>query len=219
MPLIAVALIVGLVLGRALPRRQPPRLRGAPIAASGVLMTGGSWAVSGGVGAALLVGGLIVLTLVATINHQVLGAPVLAAGLALNALVVAVNGAMPVQAASVHQAGLVDRGELATADLGSHRRVEQPGDHLTVLDDRIPIRPLSAVVSPGDIAIALGVALAVAALSRRQPSMSRASPLHDWGTAPRPVPSSGSQYSASPDATAPATVGPATSSAPPSHNR
>ena len=36
--------------------------------------------------------------------------------------------------------------------------------------------------------------------------MSSASPVHDWGTAPPPTPVSGSQYSASPDAVAPATV-------------
>jgi hypothetical protein len=49
-------------------------------------------------------------------------------------------------------------------------------------------------------------------------AITSASPLHDWGRAPSPVPSSGSQYSASPDVDAPATVEPAMS-APASHSR
>ncbi len=42
--------------------------------------------------------------------------------------------------------------------------------------------------------------------SSRSSASSRARPLHDWGEAPKPRPSSGSQYSAKPEASAPDTV-------------
>jgi uncharacterized protein DUF5317 len=87
------------------------------------------------------------------------GVALLALGFTANALVVLLNGAMPVSLAALHQAG-VDRSE---AELAVDPRHEPTGDGtlLPWLGDIIPVAIPGAgqVVSAGDIMVAAGAAL------------------------------------------------------------
>jgi hypothetical protein len=92
-------------------------------------------------------------------NWQVAGVPLVAAGLLLNGVVVAVNLAMPVSVTAAAQAGLTP-GSLHLRDDPFHERAG-PRTRLADLGDTIPValpwRP--QVVSPGDVLVAAGVAL------------------------------------------------------------
>lgn len=92
-------------------------------------------------------------------NWQVAGVPLIAAGLLLNGIVVAVNFAMPVSVSAATRAGL-SPAELRLADDPFHERAG-PNTRLPDLGDTIPValpwRP--QVVSPGDVLVAAGVGL------------------------------------------------------------
>lgn len=98
-------------------------------------------------------------------NRSVHGAGLIALGLLLNAAVVAGNGGMPVSASAAAQAG-VD----AAAAAAQPGRVAGSDVRLAPLADVIPV-PLPyfpAVVSPGDLLVAAGLAQLVAAAMLRE---------------------------------------------------
>jgi hypothetical protein len=118
---------------------------------------------------ACVLGGLGCLLAFCVVNLHLTGMGVVAVGLGLNALVMTVNGAMPVRPAALVTAGVVDdAAEARTLDLGARRRLERPGDHLTVLGDTLPVRVLRQAVSFGDLVIAAGTADVVAHLMHRR---------------------------------------------------
>jgi hypothetical protein len=81
-------------------------------------------------------------------------------GLALNVLVIAVNGGMPVSAAALDVAGASAEG-LGAGETAKHHLMG-PGDKLTPLGDVIGIPPpVGAVVSVGDLFLYAGVAALV----------------------------------------------------------
>jgi hypothetical protein len=92
-------------------------------------------------------------------NWQVAGMPLIAAGLLLNGVVVALNFAMPVSVSAAARAGLAPT-ELRLGDDPFHERAG-PQTRLTDLGDTIPVAlpGWPQVVSPGDVLIAAGVAL------------------------------------------------------------
>lgn len=94
-------------------------------------------------------------------NRGVHGMPLVALGLAANALVVAVNGAMPVSLRAARIAGL-DVGTIA-AGLDPRHALIDPRTRLALLADRIPLPlpRLPEVLSAGDILIAAGLGLFV----------------------------------------------------------
>lgn len=160
------------------------------------------------------VGALALLVAFAISNLHLTGMGVMTVGLCANLLVMMMNGGMPVSARALRAAGIATDGDLAGA-----RHVEGSNDDLTVLGDIIPLNGL--VVSYGDLIIAVATADVIAHVARRQRrprSITTAKPVHDWGMAPSPVPSSASQYSASPDADAPRTLVSATA-APARHSK
>lgn len=244
MVLILAAALVGVAAGRLLPP-GPAHLARLRIRAWWLLLAGLALQVvaaevSGDGGLVVLLVSFGVLLAFAAANIHLTGMGVLAIGLCLNVLPIALNDGMPVRGAALVRAGLAAPGELGRINLNGHRHIERRSDRLIVLDDRLPLRLTSQVLSFGDLVITVGVADVVAHLARRrrrgaaavidlrdqpddepdpapEPSMTAASPAHDWGTAPSPVPSSGSQYSASPEVDAPRTVPEA--SAPASHSR
>lgn len=105
----------------------------------------------------------------AWVNKAIHGAVLVAAGLAANALVLLVNGAVPVSADAAVRAG-VDPVAVATA--GIHEPAG-PDTRLAVLGKSIPVAfpPRPEVVSPGDVAVAAGlaVALSMGLTGRREP--------------------------------------------------
>lgn len=84
-------------------------------------------------------------------------------GLSANAVAIGLNGRMPYDPAAARLAGLAEAGE-------TPRNVPaNGGTHLAWLGDILPVPPLGAVVSLGDILIGVGIAMLVASMIRRHP--------------------------------------------------
>ena len=80
-------------------------------------------------------------------------------GLLLNAVVLGLNGALPYDPAAAETAGLVPSG-LVVLKTDGLTRPFRDGDQLLIAARRIPIAPLRAVTSVGDLLIAFGFGLA-----------------------------------------------------------
>jgi len=139
-----------------------------PLLVVGVVLQVAASRSSGDVAAALAVAGLGILIVFALKNLHVTGMGVLAIGLAANFLVVAVNGGMPVRAKALAAAGLVSREDAKTAVLDGPRHLETADDQLMVLADIIPFSAMNAVVSFGDLIVAVALADVTANIARRQ---------------------------------------------------
>lgn len=93
------------------------------------------------------------------VNRRLPAAPLLLAGLALNMLVVSVNGGMPVGEAAIRTTGNVSGDLPASIDDGKHHLMT-PSDVLTPLADVIGLPPpISIVLSIGDVVLYSGIAV------------------------------------------------------------
>ncbi len=176
MTLVLLALVAGVVAGFARggglarlatlrPRRNRLLVTAIGLHALGVLggwlwdpllpmLVGLSWAV---------------LAFYAWVNRPIHGAALLAAGLAANAVVLLANGAMPVSGSAAARAGADPAVVLETGDhepIASDSRLPWLGKVVPVA---FPPRP--EVVSPGDVAVAAGIAvlLGMGLTGRREP--------------------------------------------------
>jgi Family of unknown function (DUF5317) len=167
-----LAVGVGLLLGGRLAGIAHLQLQHGEVLALALVVQVTAWAL-GSVSAVGYALGVTVAALAAGIfcvrNLTVQGVPLMTLGLALNFLVVAANGAMPVSLAAAQRAG-VDVMELLS---GASPRHEVATDR-TMLDwlgDVIPValpgRP--EVVSVGDVLLAAGLALLVVTAMRAAP--------------------------------------------------
>ena len=114
---------------------------------------------TGTLGIALLLSSFVLLGLAAGANVRLPGFPLILAGVALNFLVISVNGGMPVTAhallASGQQATLTDLVEHG----GSKHHLATEADDLVVLADAIPLgAPIRQAVSVGDLLAYSGAA-------------------------------------------------------------
>ena len=103
-------------------------------------------------------------------NRGVRGTGLVALGLLANALVVGLNGAMPVSADALGRAGLSTQDLLAGED--PRHELATDGTHLRLIGDVIPVLlPVHPeVVSVGDVLVAAGLAqLVVLGMRRRHP--------------------------------------------------
>ena len=232
MVLILGAIALGLGIGLALPPRTTrfarPNLRLPACLAAGAVLQLLAARLTGSLAVALGIAALVLLSSFAIANLHLTGMGVMTIGLMTNLLVMCANGGMPVSPHALVAAGVVTADDVATVELHGPRHLEDANDSLLVLGDIIPAH--GQVVSFGDLIIAVAAIDVVAHVARRQrrrqspasvidlTSISNDSPDHDWGIAPSPVPSSASQYSASPDDDAPRTVELATSASA-HHNR
>ncbi|MEO1063961.1 MAG: DUF5317 family protein [Actinomycetota bacterium] len=130
---------------------------------------------------------LLVLLVAALANLHVAGLGVVAVGLALNLVPLAVDGATtvgPDAAATVD----LDTDE----DLGVARRLELPEDRVGLLGDRIPLPGLDWLVSFGDLIILVGLVDVGLRLTRPRegaaaPAVAAAAPA-ELGPEPAPLP-------------------------------
>jgi hypothetical protein len=101
----------------------------------------------------------LTIALYAWVNRRVHGAALVAAGLAANGLVLLLNGAVPVSHSAATDAG-VD--PAAVVDTAGHE-VSGPDTLLPWLGKTVPVAfpPHPEVVSPGDVAVAAGLAVMV----------------------------------------------------------
>ena len=161
MLLIIFVLTGALLLGWAFGGRLG-RLGGLPLRDGGLVVAAFAVQLLGGVlgGAAYQVG-LAVSVLLAGVflarNRGVRGTGLVALGLLSNAVVVGLNGAMPVSQAAAARAGVSTQGVAAGRDprhelADGRTRLRVAGDILAV---PLPLRP--EVVSPGDVMVAAGL--------------------------------------------------------------
>ncbi len=86
----------------------------------------------------------------------------LALGWMANVAPIAANGGMPVAVDALAQVGGPPADDLAAGNIDKHVAAG-PGTRLAALGDVIPVAPLGAVVSIGDLFMAAGISLTVAA--------------------------------------------------------
>jgi Family of unknown function (DUF5317) len=217
---VALGLCVGLALRPRTTRFARPKIRRHALLAGGVAGQLLASSLTGNAAVTVASVSLALLLAFSITNLHLTGMGVMSVGLGLNSFVILVNGGMTVSPHALVAADVVQAQDIGAVELRGARHLERPTDSFVVLGDIIPMG--QQAVSFGDLIIAVATADVITHLvrrqRRRQVSISIANPDHDWGIAPRPVPSSASQYSASPDADAPRTLVSATS-APASHNR
>lgn len=110
------------------------------------------WLGSGG-GLAVVLGSNLTVAVWLFVNRSLPGLLLAAAGMALNVVVIAVNGAMPVLPSSAERAGVSQ----SIDDAGiKHERLDED-TVLPWLGDAIPVPPFKEVLSVGDVVLALGL--------------------------------------------------------------
>jgi hypothetical protein len=161
--LVVIALAIGVAVGRLLqPLRYrhlgAPRVRwpaalglGVAVAVLADRLDGDAAVTAGIAGQALLVAGVLA-------NLHLVGAGVLAVGLGLNLVSMAVDGGVPVRPGALVEAGVLEPDEVPDATVSGPRHIEGDGDALGWLGDALPVAPLGIVVSFGDLVVAVGVA-------------------------------------------------------------
>jgi hypothetical protein len=134
--------------GRRLARLGDLRIRWWPLLAAAVALRLAA-PLAGDLAALAYVIAFAGIAAVALADRHLPGMIAIAAGAALNCVVVAANGGMPVDQAAVAAAGATmpsDRLHLALGD----------ASRLAVLADRIPLAPFRNVYSAGDVFLAIG---------------------------------------------------------------
>lgn len=214
-------LVLAVVLGAGAGLLRPPLGRHAARPAVGRIgwlalgaaLNAASVLLAGDLATLCLAGSLTSLLWFAAGNRAITGVAVIGVGLLLNLTALGVHSGMPVRAEAMVRAGLVESVDDAAGALDEPRRLETSRDVLPILGDVLPLAPTKEVLSFGDVVIVLGVGDAVRDLARRRtrarsyPAATTATKeVQDWGTAPSAAPVSGSQCSANPLESAPATI-------------
>jgi hypothetical protein len=240
------AVALGLVIGLCLPARRTrfarPRVHKPALLVAGVVGQVVAVRLHDQPAASLMLLSLVLLTWFAIANLHLTGMGVVAIGLCSNIIPIVLNQGMPVRPKALVHANVVAADELTNVDLSGGRHLEGPNDRMVALADIIPVPAAQQVVSFGDLIIFVATIDVIVHLVRRQrraPAHARgrhappsgygeptfdlrdstiAKHVQDWGEAPRPLPSSGSQNSENADVSAPRTVVSATRG-PASHNK
>lgn len=177
---VAFAVVLGYLLGGRLTRLEGLRLRwwGLVVAGLGVQFLPLPEGTSGTdllVRTGVLALSYALLLLFALVNLRLPGMPLILVGLACNALVIVVNGGMPVGEEALRGSGQEDvLATLVEGGADKHHLLEE-GDDLTFLADVIPIPPpIGQAISIGDVFVYAGLTwLTVWAMRARTPSSIR----------------------------------------------
>jgi Family of unknown function (DUF5317) len=168
---VALSLIVGLVAGGSLRDFPGVHLRWWGLAIAGVVLQmafpGGALSIPS------LIASFVALLAFAILNVRAPGFVPILVGLSLNALVIVVNGGMPVTAHAISASGQSDTiAGLATNTDGQKHFLSNADTKLLPFGDVIAIpRPVAQAVSVGDLCVHLGVGwFIVAGMRKRQPS-------------------------------------------------
>ena len=173
---IAVAVVagvaIGLLRGGRLSNLGEATFRVWPLLVAGVVVQAAAAFAPGGAVAIILLSYAILLAFAAA-NLSHVGMGVVFVGIAMNLVVIGLNGGMPVRADAIVEAGIVRRNEVHALDFGSKRHLERPDDRLTFLGDIVPFPGAREVLSFGDLAMSVGVADVLVHLLRRRTSAPR----------------------------------------------
>jgi hypothetical protein len=168
---VAAGIGIGLLAGGRLSHLGSRNLRMWPLLMAGLAAQILSTPLSGDASFALLLASYGLLLAFAAANVVLVGMWLVAMGIGMNLVVIAVNGGMPVRESALRSAGAIGPGVPVVIDTASKHHLERPSDRLVVLADIIPVEPLGEVVSFGDVVMAVGVADVVVYLLR--PSAAR----------------------------------------------
>lgn len=152
-----LAAILGLIRGGSLDALAETKLRWLPLLFGALLLQAGfdlwnpAWLTDTGDIAVLLASHATVAVFFA-LNWKLAGMALAAAGFALNVIVIAANGAMPVSERAAALAGLEDIGEL-----GIKHELFAEDTAVPWLADVIPVPGTEKVVSFGDVLLAGGI--------------------------------------------------------------
>jgi len=118
----------------------------------------------------LLIASYLVLLVFVAANFRLAGFPLVAAGFALNVLVISINGGMPVSDRALRSAnGTGYEASLRELQLhgGAKHHLQRPDDDLMPLADVIPIgAPIRKVFSIGDLVSMLGITWVIGGATR-----------------------------------------------------
>jgi hypothetical protein len=161
------AVLVGLLTGGRPSRLAEVRFRWPILGLAGVALQ--LIPASGTLGVFLLLGSFVLLGLTVAMNVRLPGFPLILAGLALNFLVIAVNGGMPVTANALVASGQQGTLEDLVEHGGAKHHLATGADDLVVLADAIPLgAPVRQAVSVGDILAYSGAAWFIVRGMRRR---------------------------------------------------
>lgn len=169
---VAFALVLGLLLNGSFRRFEDLRMRwwGLVILGLGLQLAPLPSGRSGGdLVARVMVLSLsyALLILFASLNVLWRGMPLVLIGLALNALVIVVNGGMPVSAEAVEGSGQGDLLQVLIDEGAAKHHLMTDDDALTPLADVIPIPPpVGQIVSLGDLFVYAGIVWLVVVVMR-----------------------------------------------------
>jgi len=167
---LAAAIVVGALVGMATGGRlrwiASARLRGLGLLVIGAAAEGLVSTVSlrGWEATTVLLGGYVCLAGFTAANLGRPGMGVVLAGIALNAVPIAVNGGMPVEGAAIVRARIATAQEVPDLEFGTKRHLADQRDHVRWLDDRFPDWVTHRVLSIGDLVISVGVGSVTAGL-------------------------------------------------------
>jgi hypothetical protein len=171
---VVIGILVGLALGGSITTLSETHFRWWGLAIAGFGLQVVPIASPSGLAHWLDVG-LLTLSYVALLGFVIKnwprpGIPLVAAGFALNVLVIALNGGMPVSDHALHQAYGTGY-ETTFRDLqlhgGAKHHLARPDDVLSPLTDVIPFgKPVHRVFSVGDLISILGITWVIAAATR-----------------------------------------------------
>ena len=171
-PISALALVLGgvfgLLIGGDLRHLATWRLRSWWLLVPGVFgqVAADRWHLAD-LGTVVLLAAYLCLLVFAGRNILLVGMGVVAVGLVANVAVITVDGGMPIHPTAVVRAGIAAPDQLAAVSYGRRHHLETGGDHLTFLDDRLPLGVAHQVLSIGDLILFVGVADVAANLIRR----------------------------------------------------
>ena len=152
-----VASVLGVIRGGSLDALADTKLRWLPLLFAALALQAGfdlwnpPWLTDAGDLVVLLVSHATVAVFFA-LNWKLAGMALAAAGFALNVIVIAANGAMPVSQRAAELAGLEDIGEL-----GIKHELLDDDTAVPWLADVIPVPGTEKVVSLGDVLLAGGI--------------------------------------------------------------
>jgi hypothetical protein len=179
---VVLGILVGLALGGGLGPLADANFRWWPLAIVGlglqfVPVPSRTGEADHLLGVGLLVASYVVLLAFVALNLRYVGFWLVAAGFALNLLVISLNGGMPVDDHALRVAyGSNYQSTLHSllTSGGAKHHLQRPSDALTPLSDVIPIgKPVGNVFSVGDMVALFGVAWVMAEATKGPPGKHR----------------------------------------------